>query len=117
MPADDHDWGPIRKRLEGRRIAVISNRNDKPLKATLEECLGVKVKWCVAEGNRRLDSLKQSLAQGSFDTVIALTGFVKHRVEAVCSKAARKGGILYVRADKGRPTAVYLALKRDLGIE
>ena len=120
MGAESHNWRPIRRRLRGRRVVIISNREDPVLKQTLEKCLGVRLKWCVTragEGKRRLAALCTSFSQGSYDLVIAFTAFVGHHVEGACSKAARKGNVTYVRANKGRPAAVYLALKRDLGID
>lgn len=120
MGALSHDWTQIRRHLRGCRIVVISNRDDKILKRTLEQCLGVQLQWCVTDsgqGKRRLEALCKAFSMGRYDLVIALTGFVGHHVERACSKSARAGNVTYVRANKGRPTAVYLALKRDLGID
>ena len=99
------------------RIAVVSNRDDKPLAAELQRLLGVrKLKWVVSNP-RKVDALARSMKAGNYSLVIVLTGFIKHKVDGVLSQAARRGKVIYVRADKGRPHATFMALVRDLGIE
>ena len=90
-------WAHIRQHTAGRRIVVVTNRVDKPLKRTLESLLGTRLKWVVCRP-RKISSLAQSN-----DTVLA--------------RASSDSDTLYVRGDKGRPTAVMLALSRDLGID
>ena len=93
---------------------VVSNRVDKPLKKTLERLLGVKLRWVVAKP-RKIDALAKSVRDGNYDMVIAFTSFFNHKNDGVLSQAARRNDhTLYVRAGTGRPTAVMLALARDL---
>ncbi len=117
MAEDGILWRQVRERVSDLRVAVVSNRNDQPLCAELQRLLGVrKLKWVIANP-RKIDALARSMKAGNYGLVIALTGFIKHKVDGVLSQAARRGDVIYVRADKGRPHATLHALVRDLGIE
>ena len=110
-------WSAVRERIAGQRVVVVTNRKDKALKRELEDALGVKIKWVVAEGPRKVGSLVKSIKSGSVDVVLACTGWIKHKVDGTIAPEARKAGTLYVRVDKGRPLAVLMALARELGVE
>lgn len=110
-------WAAVRDHVAGRRVVVVTNRPDKALKRDLEAALGVKLKWVVAEGPRKVDALVTSIKSGKVDVVLACTGWIKHKVDGTIAPEARKAGALYVRVDKGRPLAVLMALVRELGIE
>lgn len=94
---------------------VVSNRADNVLKKILEKKLGTKIRWGVAK-QRKIDALVKSIRDGTYDIVIAFTGFMYHRTDTVLSQAALRGDAVYVRADKGRPQTVMLALARDFGL-
>ncbi len=112
----DHTWEQIRQHIRGRRIAVVTNRDDKRLKKKLEELTGAQIRWVLAKP-RQIDALAKSVKVGTYSMVIAFTGFMHHKDGAAISAAARFSGTPYIRANKGRPTTVMLALARDLGIE
>jgi hypothetical protein len=112
----EQTWAQIRQHTSGKRIAVLTNRDDKPLKKTLEKLLDVKIRWVVTKP-RQIDALTKSVKSDVYYMVIAFTGFMHHKDGAAISAAARSSGTLYIRANKGRPTTVMLALARDLGIE
>lgn len=109
-------WEQIRQHTSGKRIAVLTNRDDKKLKKTLEKLLDAKIRWVVTKP-RQIEALAKSVKVGTYYMVIAFTGFMHHKDGAAISAAARCSGTLYIRANKGRPTTVRLALARDLGIE
>lgn len=109
-------WAQIRQRTSKRRIVVVSNRDDKPLKKMLERLLDTRLKWVICRP-RKIESLSKSIKQGTYDVVIAFTGWMNHKNDGVLSQASVRSDTLYCRADKGRPNAVMLALSRDLGID
>lgn len=105
----------VHQRVHGQRAVFVSNRNDPNLKAELEQRLGLSIEWC--SGNpRRVQSVGQQVAAGTYDLVILATGFAGHSADAILGKAAQKAGVPFVRAYKGRPLATLRALARDLGI-
>ena len=95
---------------------MVTNRADKKLEKTLEDLTGAQIRWVVTKP-RQLDALAKSVKVGTYSMVIAFTGFMHHKDGAAISAAARHSGTPYIRANKGRPTTVMLALARDLGIE
>ena len=109
-------WAHIRQHTAGRRIVVVTNRVDKPLKRTLETLLATRLKWVVCRP-RKISSLAQSIKHGTYDIVLAFTGWMDHKNDTALARASSDSDTLYVRGDKGRPTAVMLALSRDLGID
>ena len=73
------------------------------------------IRWIVSSP-RKIDAIAKSVKDGNYDVVIALTGWLTHKVDGVLSGAARQGETLYVRAHKGRPQATAIALARELGL-
>lgn len=112
----EQTWAQIRQHTLSKRVAVLTNRDDKQLKKTLEKLLGAKIRWVLAKP-RQIDALAKSVKVGTYYMVIAFTGFMHHKDGAAISAAARQSGTLYIRANKGRPTTIRLALARDLGID
>ncbi len=112
----EQTWAQIRQHTSGKRVAVLTNRDDKKLMKTLEKLLDAKIRWVIAKP-RQVDALAKSVKAGTYFMVIAFTGFMYHKDGAAISAAARQSGTAYIRANKGRPTTVMLALARDLGIE
>jgi len=112
----EQTWTRIRQHTSGKRIAVLTNRDDKMLKKKLEELLDAQIRWVLAKP-RQIDALAKSVKVGTYYMVIAFTGFMHHKDGAAISAAARQSDTLYIRANKGRPTTVRLALARDLGID
>lgn len=108
-------WAAIRERTAGTRVVVVSNRVDKTLQKVLEKKLGTKIRWAVAK-QRQVDALGKSIRDGTYDLVIVFTGFMYHRTDTALSQAALRGDAVYVRADRGRPQTVMLALARDFGL-
>lgn len=112
----ERTWAQIRQHTAGKRIAVVTNRVDKRLNQKLETLTGAQLRWVVASP-RAVDALTKSVKAGTYAMVIAFTGFMDHKDGAVISAAARHSGTPYIRANKGRPQAVMLAIARDLGID
>lgn len=112
---ESETWTQIRERVAGLRTVVVSNRKDHRLQSIVEKHLGLSVKWVVSSP-RKLDAIATSIAQGNYGLVIALTGWLRHKAESKLLPAARRGDAIYIRGYKGRPTALRLALARDLGI-
>jgi hypothetical protein len=94
---------------------VVTNRDDKQLMKKLEQLTQAKLRWVVASP-RSIDALAKSVKVGAYKMVIAFTGFMDHKDGAAISAAAAHSKTMYIRANKGRPQAVMLALVRDLGI-
>lgn len=116
--ADDDEilWRRIRPHTEGKRIAIVTNRDDRQLKDELQRRLGAKIKWVLAKP-RKIGALTKSIRDGNYGMVIAFTGWIKHKTDANLSSAARKSKTTYVRADKGRPRACLLAIAREVGVD
>lgn len=112
----EQTWIEIRKHTAGKRIAVLTNRNDKPLKKTLEGLLDAQIRWVLTKP-RQIDALAKSVKVGTYYMVLAFTGWMHHKDGAAISAAAQRSGTLYIRANKGRPTTICLALARDLGLD
>ena len=105
----------VRDRVAGKKAVFVSNRKDTQLKDKLEERLGLDISWC-SGSPRRVQSVGQQVASGTYDYVILATGFAGHSADAILGKAASTAGVPFVRAYKGRPLATLRALARDLGI-
>jgi hypothetical protein len=100
----------------GKSALVVSNRNDPMLDEQIKSLLQLELVHHGQIEQRRLDSLSERLERGSYDFVLAATGFMPHKADGVLRKAASKSGILYVRMNRGRPRACLAHLARELGI-
>ena len=106
----------MRARVRGKSALFVSNRDDPDLKAKLEEQLGLDISWC--DGNpRKVQAQCESIARRSYDLVLIATGFQAHTIDGILARAARAGGVPYVRVFKGRPLACVRALARSLGMQ
>ncbi|MBL8861936.1 MAG: hypothetical protein JNK02_07975 [Planctomycetes bacterium] len=103
-------------RTRGKRVLVVSNRNDPELDEKLRElfCFA-EVDHCEVK-NSNVASRAQSIERGTYDLVLAATGFLSHTAEGVLRDAARRSGVLHVRVNRGRPLSVARALARELGL-
>ncbi len=105
----------VRAQTQGRRTLFVSNREDNVLAASLSKSLGIKVTWCV--GNLRgVDAQSERIRQGSYDIVLAATGFLKHGICKTIQEAAKDAGVRYIPVNRGRPEACMQALAREFGI-
>ena len=115
-PADDSLAALVRARVRGKSALFVSNRDDPDLKAKLEDQLGLDISWC--DGNpRKVQAQCESIARRSYDLVLIATGFQAHTIDGILARAARAGGVPYVRVFKGRPLACVRALARSLGLQ
>jgi len=113
---DDSLSALVRSRVDGKSALFVSNRDDPDLKARLEDRLGLNITWC--DGNpRKVQAQCESIARRSYDLVLIATGFQAHTVDGILARAARAGGVPYVRVFKGRPLACVRALARSLGLQ
>ena len=112
---DDSLTALVRARVRGKSALFVSNRDDPDLKAKLEEKLGLDISWC--DGNpRKVQAQCESISRRSYDLVLIATGFQAHMIDGILARAARAGGVPYVRVFKGRPLACVRALARTLGL-
>lgn len=112
-PLESH----VRAVMQGKRVLIVSNRNDDARDRELAERLGiVGMLKAIVYSERKGDSATQAIGNGSYDYVLALTGFLSHAADRKLKQATRKAGVVYVRANRGRPTACIDALARDLGL-
>ncbi len=113
---DDSLTALVRARVRGNSAHLVSNRDDPDLKANLEEQLGLDISWC--DGNpRKVQAQCESIARNSYDLVLIATGFQAHMIDGILARAARAGGVPYVRVFKGRPLACVRALARSFGLQ
>jgi hypothetical protein len=100
----------------GKNALVVSNRNDQDQDAEIQRLLQLA---SVDHGQiepRRIEALTERLERGSYDLVLAATGFMPHKADGSLRKACAKSGIPYVRMNRGRPRACLRHLARDLGL-
>lgn len=116
--SDDVVIRRVRAALAGKRVLVVSNRKDPQLKKTLEDALGVRVKWVAIPtgGRAKTRSATESISRGTYDVIIALTGFMKHATGNALRAAAQRGSANYIAAGRGRLTEAVGAIDRDLGL-
>ncbi|MBA3548236.1 MAG: hypothetical protein H0T76_17275, partial [Nannocystis sp.] len=113
---DDSLSALVRSHVEGKSALFVSNRDDPDLKARLEDRLGLDITWC--DGNpRKVQAQCESISRRSYDLVLIATGFQAHTIDGILARAARAGGVPYVRVFKGRPLACVRALARSLGLQ
>jgi len=105
----------VREHTEGKRVLFVSRRDDPELQQRLQLELGARIHWC--DGSPlRVQAQVERISGGSYDWVLAATGFMDHDVYFSLSRAAKAAGIRYVTACPGRVTACVLAIARDLGL-
>jgi hypothetical protein len=112
--ARDRMLAEVRLRTIDRSVLLVSNRADPQQDRALVEAFGFgRLDHEVATASR-LASLAQRIRAGSYELVIAASGFQGHRTDEVLKPAADAAGVPYVRANKARPLACARALHRDL---
>ncbi len=101
----------------GKRTLFVSNRNDPTIDDLVRELfLFEDVDHCEIKTSN-VSAKARSIEQGSYDIVLAATGFLSHSAENVLRDAARKAQVPHVRVNRGRPLSVALALAREFGLE
>lgn len=106
----------LRPYTVGKRVLFVSNRLDRDRDAKLQDLLGFSsIDACLHEP-ARVDSKAQAIGRGSYDIVLAATGFIPHKVDGTLKGACRLVGIPYVRVNRGRSLQCLLHLARELGI-
>lgn len=100
---------------KGRRAVFVSNRTDEGLRERIEELFDFEtLDWVEAEP-RRIDSVAETIAAGTYDFVLGATGFMDHTVDGKLSRACRRTEARYIRVNRGRPVACLRAVARSLG--
>lgn len=107
----------LRPHTVGRRALFVSNRLDQDRDDKLQSLLGFSaIDPCLHEP-ARIGSKEQAIGHGTYDFVLAATGFLPHKVDGSLKDACRLAGIPYVRVNRGRPLQCLLHLARELGID
>ena len=106
----------IRAEVEGQQALFVSNRDDAILKERLEEAFGFALDWLVADP-RKIQAASKRIEHGTYDLVIAATGFMHHKDDRALSLACSARDTPYVRAYRGRTQATAKALARTLGLD
>lgn len=100
----------------GKRTLIVGNRADRELDRALSEQFGFSgLDRCDLAPNR-VESHAERIERGSYDLVLASTGFMSHKSEHALRKACRSANVLLVRVNKGRPAACARHIARELGI-
>ena len=100
----------------GKRALFVSNRTDPDLERIIREVFEFSnLDWC--EGSpRRVQTVAERVAGGTYDIVLGATGFQSHSMDAHIMKACKRASVPYVRVHRGRQLACTMALARELGI-
>lgn len=108
---------PVRAFTEGKAALFVGNRNDPDLATTLKSLLGLG-RLDLEEGTKpqRRDGLVDRIAGGTYQFVLAATGFLSHQADQTLLPACRQAGVPYLRVGKGRPMAVVRAIAHHLGV-
>ncbi|MFM8386301.1 MAG: hypothetical protein ACKOCB_05705 [Planctomycetia bacterium] len=107
---------PLRAHTKGKRVLVVSNRQDHERDELLRRELGfVEVDACSIEP-ARVDNKARAVRGGGYDLVLAATGFLPHKIDGVLAKACRARGVPYVRINRGRLGQALLHLARHFGL-
>jgi hypothetical protein len=92
---------------------LVSNRTDTQLRDRLVEELGFAV-LDLSEGEpRRVQSITEAVRSGSYDLVLAATGFQSHAIDGMLARACRSADVPLLRVNRARPLAVYRAVLRQ----
>ena len=99
----------------GRRMLFVSNRTDPDLAQRIEDLLLPESLSWTDNRDHALDAQAERIRAGSYDLVIAATGFLSHSVDRKIGSACQAASIPYVRAARGRELACLRAVLRDVG--
>lgn len=98
----------------GRRVLIVSNRVDPSRDRQLKDALEfASIDPCVLDASR-VRGKEDAVRNGTYDLVLAATGFLPHSVEGVLKGACRQAGVPFVRVSRGRFAACLIGLQRDL---
>ncbi|MCC7397873.1 MAG: hypothetical protein IT455_12480 [Planctomycetes bacterium] len=115
--ADELRAARLRPFTVGKRVLFVSNRHDPDRNQRLLDLLGfASIDSCVAEPSR-VDAKAGSVRNGTYQLVLAATGFLPHKVDNSLKEACRACDVPYVRVNRGRPQQCLLHLARELGID
>ncbi len=114
--SDDPLTMAVRNRVRGARVLVMAPRDDRRLRERLERLLGVSTEHLDFDKKNRVDDIAASVRKGNFGLIVAMTGFMAHRIQDKIKPLAIAAGTPYVCANKGRPRACIEAIARDLGV-
>ncbi|WP_373046600.1 hypothetical protein [Vulgatibacter sp.] len=93
-------------RTRGKRVLFVSNRSEPRLQEVLVERLELAcIDWREASP-RRLDAAVEAIVGGSYDVVLAATGFLDHAADGVLKRASKRVGVPYLAVEKGKPARV-----------
>lgn len=96
----------------GKRLLLVSNRNDQELAELLCERLEAAEVKLTSIDDHRLQTAAERIRNGSYALVLCATGFISHGAEGVIRDACTSGCIDYVRVGKGRPSTALRCLDR-----
>lgn len=100
----------------GKRALIACNRPDPEHDEELQRLLDLeRIERCEL-GPRRVESASERIRSGTYDFVLAATGFMPHKVEHTLRAACRARGIRYIRINRGRPGACVRHIARELGV-
>lgn len=101
----------------GKHVLIVGNRADPALDAALVAQFGfASLDRCDLSPNR-IESHCERIQAGSYELVLATTGFMPHKTDGALRKACLGAGVRFVRVNKGRPSACARHLARELGIQ
>jgi hypothetical protein len=106
----------LRPYTVGKRALFVSNRSDSQRDEQLRLLLGLaEIEACLLDPSR-VQGKEQAIRRGSFDFVLAATGFLPHKIDGMLKGACRESGTRYVRVNRGRVLQCLMHLERELGL-
>lgn len=115
VPTADDRLSLVVARTRGARVAFLGNRSDGTLRAALLRRFAF-VELDMFESGAA-DRLSARVAAGSYDLVLAATGFLDHSVAGKVARACKTQGVPCVAVNRGRVGAVLSALARAYGVD
>jgi hypothetical protein len=121
LPASEPPADGIPERLlaftRGKRALIVGNRADPQLDAALADSFGFAALDRCDLAPNRIESHADRIRARSYDLVLATTGFMPHKADHALRKACNTAQVLFVRVNKGRPSACARHLARELGLQ
>ncbi len=106
----------VQPHTRGKRALFVSNRDDPEVVDRLREAFQFREVCHCLPSPRRVEAHARRVGNGTFDLVLAATGFLPHQVDARLKQACVDVGIPYVRVNRGRPQACAKHIARELGV-
>jgi len=100
--------GPVeraRALIKGRKVLLVTNRDDSLLRGQLEEAFGIELEIASVEHIREVQNAAERVGKGSYDLVFLATSFMCHKSEAVIARGAEGTPTKLLRVGKGRTLA------------